>query len=129
MASNRFDGIDMLSLVLYPITTGMVLGIWTWSVTVFGGYDFSQGFWSYGSTEISVALALTILSFAWIVWSNEFDGTNYSQAEFYTIVFVFAAPILYALVPFFATFFEPEMFRVVLYFGVCVGAVWTSYTE
>ncbi|WP_226480385.1 hypothetical protein [Natrinema amylolyticum] len=129
MATDRFDGIDMLSLVILPITAGMVLGIWTWSIKVFGGYDFSQAFWSYGSTEISVALVLTILSFAWIVWSNEFDGTNYSQAETYTMGFVFASPVLYALIPFFATLFQPDMYRLILYLAICVGAVWTSYTE
>ncbi|MFP8952408.1 hypothetical protein ACLI4Z_16450 [Natrialbaceae archaeon A-arb3/5] len=130
MASNTVDKIDMVALWVYSLMATMVFGIWTFALDVFGGYDFSEPFASYGGTEIGIPLSVTTLAFLWILWTNEFDGSNYSNMERWTIIAVLALPVVYEFIPAAGNLIAYNEYVLVLAAGICTfGAVWISYTE
>lgn len=130
MASDTIDKIDMIALWVYPTAASIVFGVWTLSVEIFGGRDLSTALFHAGAVSVSVPLVLVITSFAWILWTNEFDGSNYSQAERWTIIAVLSLPIAFEFVPVVAGALQTNDWLLV---GATVkttfGTVWISYTE
>jgi hypothetical protein len=99
MARNQLDMIDLVALIVLPIAAGIVLGVWQLGIGVFGGYDFSQPLWTVGGAEISVALIGTVAAIAWVIGTNEFDGSNYEQYELGLIGVALAAVPAYEFIP------------------------------
>jgi hypothetical protein len=130
MAQNEIDMIDVAALVGLPIFAGMELGVWSFSLNVFGGFDFSQSLVSAGGSSISFALVLTILSIGWIVGTNEIDGSDYEDLEYYGIVGSLAITPAYALIPFFQNIVDSsDVIALLVWMFVAIVAVWISYTE
>ncbi|WP_255193013.1 hypothetical protein [Natronobeatus ordinarius] len=130
MASGTIDKIDMIALWVYPTAASIVFGIWTLNVQVLGGYDLSRAIFTAGSVAISVPLILATTSMLWILWTNEFDGTNYSQAERWTMVGTLALPIIYEFVPVFASALQTSDWLLIGATGLTTfSTVWLSYTE
>jgi len=130
MAQNEIDVIDVAALVGLPIFAGMELGVWSFSLDVFGGFDFSQTLVSSGGAAISFALVLTVLCIGWIVGTNEIDGSSYEQYEYWGIVGSLAITPAYALIPFFGSIVDSsDIIALVVWMFVAIVAVWISYVE
>lgn len=99
MAQNELDIVDVAPLVLLPIAAGMVLGVWSFGVDIFGTYDFSAPLFTVGEAGLSLAFFVTIGSIGAIVATNELDGSSYENYEYGAIVFALAAVPLYVFVP------------------------------
>ena len=130
MAQNEVDLIDVGALVLLPVAAGMVLGVWEFSIQVFGGFDFSQPIWSSGQSSVSIALLLTVGSIAWIVTTNEIDGSDYEDYEFGMIVGGFALTPMYSLIPLIKDLVDSsDLFALVAWLAVAIVSVYISYVE
>lgn len=99
MASNEIDVVDVGPLVLLPIAAGMVLGVWSFGVNIFGGFDFAAPLWTVGGADISPALLLTVGSVVAIVATNEIDGSNYEDYEYGAIVAALVIVPAYEFIP------------------------------
>lgn len=130
MARNEVDLYDVAALVLLPIVAGMELNVWTFALDVFGGYDFSQPLFSASGFSVSIALVLTLASVAWVVVSNELDGSDYEDWEWYGIVGAFAIVPAYSLVPAVQTLVDSsDIVAVAMWLAVAIVTVYISYTE
>ncbi|PCR90314.1 hypothetical protein [Natrinema ejinorense] len=130
MARDVIDKIDYAALWVYPTMASMVFGVWTLSLNILGSYDFSSSFYSAGGADFSVPLILTTASFLWILWTNEFDGSNYSQMERVTIVGTLLFPIAFEFVPVFGNLLSSnDWFLLGATVLVTFAAAWISYTE
>jgi len=130
MAKNEFDPIDIAAIVLLPFAAGFVYGVFTFQINVFGGFDFSQALWTVGGASITPALLLTVGAVAWIVATNELDGSNYEQYEYALIVGALALPFLFVFVPALqdvAT--SHDIGRLFMWGGTAAGATIISYVE
>lgn len=130
MASGTIDKIDMIALWIYPTAASIVFGIWTLNVEVLGGFDLSSAIFTAGSVAVSVPLILATASMLWILWTNEFDGTNYSQAEHWTIIATLALPVAYEFIPVLANALQTSDWLLIAATVLTTFAtVWVSYTE
>ncbi|AFO55982.1 MULTISPECIES: hypothetical protein [unclassified Natrinema] len=99
MARDVIDKIDYAALWVYPTFVSMVFGVWSWNLEVLGGYNFSSAIYSAGGVDFSVPLIGATTSVLWILWTNEFDGSNYSDMEKLTIVGTLLLPIGFEFIP------------------------------
>lgn len=99
MARNEIDVIDIGPLVILPIAAGMVLGVWSFGVDVFGGFDFASPLATIGGANISPAFLLAVGSVAVILATNELDGSNYENYEYGAILFALAVVPAYEFIP------------------------------
>lgn len=99
MASNEIDVVDVGPLVLLPIAAGMVLGVWSFGVDIFGGFSFSDPLWTVGGADISPALLLTVGSIVAIVATNEIDGSNYEDYQYGAIMGALVIVPAYEFIP------------------------------
>ena len=130
MAQNQVDLIDVGALVGLPIFAGFVLGVWSLSINVFGGFDFAQSLYEIGGASISPALILTVACVGWIVATNELDGSSYDDYEKGGIAFALGVVPVYAFVPAFQTLVESsDVVRLVELLAVAAVATYISYTE
>jgi hypothetical protein len=130
MARNEIDVIDIGALILFPVAAGIVLGVWQFGLDVFGGYDFGQALMSVAGVSISPALIATLASIAWIVATNEIDGSDYEDWEYGAIVFSFIVTPMYVAVPSVATLVDSyDVVAMVVWLGIAASAIYVSYTE
>ena len=130
MAQNQVDLIDLGALVGLPIFAGFVLGVWSLSIDIFGGFDFAQSLYEIGGASISPALILTVACVGWIIATNELDGSNYDDYEKGGIAFALGVVPVYAFVPAFQTLVESsDVVRLVVWLAVAAVATYISYTE
>ena len=130
MAQNQVDLIDLGALVGLPIFAGFVLGVWSLSIDVFGGFEFAQSLYEIGGASISPALILTVACVGWIVATNELDGSSYDDYEKGGIAFALGVVPVYAFVPAFQTLVESsDVVRLVVWLAVAAVATYISYTE
>ena len=126
----EIDLIDVVAIALIPITGAMVLGVWTFQLTVFGGYDIARTLYAYGDVEFTVPLFLTVGGFAWIFGTNSINRESYSKEEFAAVVIGMGLPILYELVPFIAALIElHDVIRLAAAFAVAIAATYASYVR
>lgn len=130
MARNEVDLIDVAALMLLPVFSGMVIGVWSFSINVFGGYDFSKALWTVGGSEISAALLLSVAAVAWILVTNEIDGSNYESYEYGGIMAGLLLTPAFEFIPAIKDVVSSNdllaLFAWVLVAGV---ATWMAYTE
>lgn len=130
MARNQTDLIDIGALIAIPFVAGMVLNVFTFALNVFGGFDFGQALWSSSGTQISVALVVFLAAWAWILATNEVDGSDYEAEEMAGMAFGIGVTPLYALVPGFRDLVaSSDLFAFALYLIACAAAVYISYVE
>ncbi|WP_222915052.1 hypothetical protein [Natrinema sp. SYSU A 869] len=130
MARDVIDKIDYAALWVYPTMASMVFGVWTLNLNILGGYDFSSTFYSAGGANFSVPLILATVSVVWILWTNEFDGANYSDMEKWTIVGTLLFPIVFEFVPAFGDLLSSnDWFLLGATVLVSFATAWISYTE
>ncbi len=97
--SGNIDVVDMAAFILVPLLGGVLFGVWTLGVSVFGGYSFSDALFSIGNTSISVALIGTVAGSAALVANGTLTRGDYSQEEWYVIVVAMLLPVVYVFVP------------------------------
>lgn len=130
MAQNQVDLIDVGALVGLPIFAGFVLGVWSLSIDVFGGFDFAQSLYEVGGATISPALLLTVACVGWIVATNELDGSDYDKYEQGGIAFAFAVVPLYVFVPALQSVLNSsDVARLAVWLSVAGVATYISYRE
>lgn len=130
MARNQIDIIDLGALILVPFMGAIALGTLTLSVDVFGGFSFTDLLWSGSGVEISWASVITMAGIAWIVVTNELDGSNYERYEFGIIVASFAIVPAYILIPPVADFVNgSDIVSFLFALGQSASAVYISYVE
>lgn len=130
MARNEIDKFDVAAVVLFPIAAASVFGVWSLTVSIFGGWSPSQTLFSAGGTAITWALLVAILSMAWIVGTNEIDGSNYRDWEYGMIAFGFLSVPLYQFVPAFKNIVDShDAIRVLMFLLTAVAATYIAYRD
>lgn len=131
MATKEIDPIDYFGIVGYPIFAGMVFGVWSFALDLFGGFDFSQPIWTgAGGLEVSPALVGALAALGWIVATNEIDGSNYEDYEYGIILFAFLSVPLYEFVPTFGNMVDAyDIVALLLFLLVSGAAAYISWTE
>jgi len=127
---DSIDTIDLAALILVPFMGAIALGTLTLSVSVFGGFSFTDLLWSGSGVEVSYASLLTVLGIAWVVLTNEIDGSNYETHEYAIIVAAFAIVPAYILIPPVADFVNgSDVVSFVLALAQSAAVVFISYVE
>lgn len=130
MASNELDLVDVAPLVALPVFSGMELNVWSFEVSVFGGYDFSQTLFSGAGIEVSAAMLLTLASIVAIILTNEIDGSNYEQYEYAGMAGALGIVPLTQLVPAVDTLVTShDAIAFGVWVGIAVVSTWIAYTE
>ncbi|WP_247003680.1 hypothetical protein [Halosolutus gelatinilyticus] len=131
MATNEIDPIDYAGIVAYPIFAGMIFGVWTFALDLFGGFSFTDPLWTgAGGLEISIALIGAIAAIGWIVATNEIDGSDYEQYEYGVIIFAFLSVPLYEFVPAFQQLVGAhDIIALVLFLLVSGASAYIAWTE
>lgn len=129
MAENQVDLIDIVPIVALPIFAGFVFGVWSLQLNVFGGFDFSQVWWSTSSFDLTPALLGAVLSSAAIVATNEIDGSNYESYEFGMIGVLLVLPLLYEAVPVVGDLLAGDLAKLVAWLLLAALATYISYTD
>ena len=130
MAQNEIDVVDVAPLVLLPIAAGMVLGVWSFGISVFGSYDFAAPVFTIGNTGISAAFLLTLGSIGAIVATNELDGSSYESYERGAIMFALGAVPLYVFVPAVTTLIDgSDVLAFIVWIAIAAVATGLAYIE
>jgi len=130
MATKQVDVEDIVPVTAYPIFLGIMLSVFTFSVDVFGGFDFGGTLFSYSSITVTFAGALALVAGVAIVATNEIDGSDYEQWEYGVLLGAFVFPAVHMLIPAVASFTGSND---IVAFGVWMlgsaAAVYVSYAE
>ncbi|WP_324666277.1 hypothetical protein [Haloarcula sediminis] len=127
--NNEVDLIDMGALILLPLFSSLIFGVFSWQIEVFGGYDFTAALWTVGGAGISVALLVVLAGVAWIGFTNFANSkTDMSDGEKAAIGTALLLPVLYVFVPVVADLVTwHDMMRLVATLYVSAAAVYISY--
>lgn len=127
--NQEIDVIDIAALVLIPIASALIFGVWSWNIEVFGGYDFTAPLWSIGSYDITAALLIVVGGVSWISATNLANKrTDMGDYEFAATVTALLLPILYVFIPVVADLVTwHDMMRLAATLYVSVAAVYISY--
>ncbi|QLC33644.1 hypothetical protein EFA46_005330 [Halarchaeum sp. CBA1220] len=110
MASNSIDLIDLVGMALVAVFGPMAIGVVSFSITVFGGFSFTDILWSGSGIEVTYATVLALAGVGWIVVANFLAGDwDIDDLEIYhTAAIVVALGIVpvYAIVPAVQTLFS-----------------------
>ncbi|WP_135533243.1 hypothetical protein [Halostella pelagica] len=130
MARNEIDVIDVAGLVAYPVFLGIVLGIFGFSINLMSGYDLSQILYSGAGVEVTPAAVAALAAGAWVITTNEIDGSNYEDYEYGAIVGSLAFPGLYMLLePARALVGTSEFVALALWVAGSAVTVYVAYAE
>ena len=130
MAQSNIDLTDVVPIILFPAMASFVLGVFSFELSLFGGYDFAQSLWSHSGIEVSVAAIVAMVSVIAIVLTNEIDGSDYEQYELGLIGFSFLIIPLYVAMPAFQNLVNgSDAIAFVLWILISAGVVYISYTE
>lgn len=98
--SNEIDLIDVLALILVPITGSLLFSVFSLEINLFGGYDLTSPIWVLGGADISAAFLITVFGVGWIFATNVFNGsTGHSQEELGVLVTALLLPLAVVFVP------------------------------
>lgn len=127
---NNIDEIDLAALILVPFMGAIALGTITLSVSVFGGFSFTDLIWSGSGVELSWAALITLVGIAWVVATNELDGSDYEQFEYGVIIVMFGLVPAYVLIPPVADFINgSDIVSFVSSLGLSAAVVYISWAE
>ena len=122
--------IDVAAITVVSSFVSFMFGVFSLQLNIFGGYDFSTVIWSLGGLEFSAALVIVLLGEAWILGTNELDGSDYESWEFGIIGFSLAAPLLFATVTEMQNLvMYHEVTQLMFWFAVSAAVTYVAYTE
>lgn len=128
MARNQIDTPDLAALVALPIAAGMVLGVWSLSLDVFGGFDFSKALLTFGGAEITLPFLVVVGSIGALVVQGQLSQGNYQDEEWYVISGSMAVVPLYTFVPAVQELVGmADVIPLVLWLVISGAAVYISY--
>ena len=103
---DEIDVVDVVPLMLFPIFSGLALGVFTFTINVFGGFDFNQVLVSGNGYEVTLSMAITIAAGGMIVLTNEvldradnFSDPMWMYVYYAGVILVFVSPVMYAFIP------------------------------
>ena len=130
MAKNEVDTIDLIGIVAFPIAAGLVFGVWSFSLNLFGGFDLSQVMYSAAGVDITAATLVALGSLVWIVGTNQIDGSDYEDFEYGIIAVAFLSVPMYEFVPAFASLVDyHDAFKLGMFLLASVASAYIAYTE
>ncbi|RQG87031.1 hypothetical protein EA462_15430 [Natrarchaeobius halalkaliphilus] len=98
--SNEIDPIDIIALMVLPISASMIFQVFSFQINVFGEYDFTEPIWTVGGADISLALLITVAAVAWVLITNIVNAeTDHGPYELGAIVVAILLPVAYVFVP------------------------------
>lgn len=103
MARNSLDPIDLLGMALVAIFGPMALGVVSFSITIFGGFSFTDVLWSGSGITLTYATVLALAGVGWIVGANfvvgDWDMDSLDWYHTAAIVLALGIVPVYAIVP------------------------------
>ena len=124
----EIDLLDLAGIIGIPWFAASMFGVLSFEISIFGGYDFAAPIWTVAGADISVALLGILGLTAWILGTNELNGSNYEPEELAAIGFALLAPVLYVFVPAFESLVMwSELSQLFFTLAVSVAATWISY--
>ena len=122
--------LDMAALIAVPWFASFIFGVFSFSLNIFGGYDFSQPIWTVAGIELSAALLIVMAGLVWIVATNELDGSDYESWEFAIIGFALLSPLMYVTLTEFQALVEyHDITRLMATLLLTGATTYISYTE
>lgn len=127
--NKQVDLIDIGALVLLPMFASLIFGVFTWQVTVFGGFDFTQPLWTILGADVSVSLIVSVSCIAWIVMTNLFNQqTDMTRGEVAAVGTALALPVLFVVMPAVQNLVSwHDLIRLAAWLYVSCAAVYVSY--
>lgn len=127
--NREIDVIDILALLLLPITASMIFDVFSLEINVFGGYDMTAGIWEIGGADISVALLVTVFAVAWVLLTNVANAqTEHEGYELAIIVVAIALPVAYEFIPAIADLVQyHDLAQLMALIYVSAATVYISY--
>jgi amino acid transporter len=130
MARNEIDPIDVAALVIVPIAGATSLGVFSLQVNVFGGYSIREALFTIGGVDVALPLLLTVAGIAWILGTNEIDGSDYTQLEYGVIIAAFGVVPAYHFVPAIQNILDGSgALKLITAIGLGAATVMISYVE
>jgi hypothetical protein len=129
MSRNQIDLVVVVALILVPFMGAITLGTIGMQVNVFGNFAFSDVLWSASSVELTAATLLSIAGTAWIVATNEINGSSYETYELVILAVTLGIVPAYVLIPAVRTFAGIDAISFILVMVQSGGAVLVSYVE
>ena len=103
--SNEIDLIDVAALIFIPWIAGVIFGVWSFDIEIFGGYNLMDPIWTLGGADISAGLILVVFGLAWIVATNElYERSDMDPVYLGLVLIAFASPVMFVFVPAFESF-------------------------
>lgn len=128
--NNQVDLEDVAPIAVYPVVLGIMLGVFTFTLNVFGGFTFGKALIDNSTLTVTVAGLLSLVSGGAVVVTNEIDGSNYEQWEYGAILTVFLFPVLFMVIPAVSSFVLANGFVAFsIWLIATVTTVYVSYAE
>ena len=132
MAYGKFDGSNIVPLILVPVAAASELGVFMLGSGVNSLFDFSLSdtLFSLGSaTDITISMIVFLASVGALVAQGQLDQSRFQKEEWYVIVGSFGALPAYQLIPAFGDFVNSTpIVAIVLCLGVSAASIYISYT-
>lgn len=130
MARKEIDLVDVVPLIVVPVFAGIALGVFSFDITIFSEFSFSDALWSGEDLAVTWAEAITVAGVAMIVATNEIDGSDYESWEYGVIIFALAIVPLNMLVPQIETWLtDHDSLALMATFAVSAASVFIAYIE
>jgi len=128
MARNQIDTPDLAALVALPIFAGMVLGVWSLELSVFGGFDFSKALVTVGGADITLPFIGVIASLVALTVQGQLSQGDYQDEEWYVIAGSMLVVPLYVFVPAVQELVgAADVVPLVLWLAISGASVYISY--
>lgn len=130
MAQNEIGIEDTIALIAVPFFAGIALGVFTLKISIFSSFSFSDTLFSSGSLTVTWAQPLTSAGLAWIVGTNEIDGSDYENYEYGIILAAFAVVPVDMLIPSVAMWLDTyPLLALGAWLVVSAMAIFISYVQ
>jgi hypothetical protein len=124
----EIDTSNLAALVALPIFAGMVLGVWSLELSVFGGYNFSQALVTIGQTDITLPFIGVLVSLGALTVQGQLSGERFRDEEWYVIAGSMLIVPLYVFVPIVADLVNSsDIIPLVVWMLISGAAVYISY--
>ena len=128
MARNQIDTIDLVALIALPLAAGIELGVWSLSLDLFSGYDFSDALVTLGGADISISFLAVLASIGGLAAQGQLSQDDYQDEEWYVIAASLLIIPLYVFVPAVESLVEmSDIIPFVVWVALSGASVYISY--
>lgn len=127
--TNELDLIDIIAVIVLPAMAGFVFQVFTMTVNVFGGFDFSASLWTVSGIDISAAFLISLFAAVWIIATNLANvKTDVGKYQYAIIVIAILLPVAYVIIPSVESLImSSDWLQLVAWLYVSIAGVATSY--